>query len=136
MVKNSDISDNLDCEVPPSGYNIISHPRPDRRQGGSIVIVFKNNITVKDHTTRGKVFKTMEYANLSLHFNVKTINLYVFYRWWATSVIDFSNELVGLLEENITNDKGDIILTGNFNIHIDDMGCSDTLTVYRHTRQS
>ena len=110
------------------GYNIISHPRPERRQGGGIVIVFKKNIKVTDCTTSGKVFKTMEYANLSLHFNVKTINLYVFYRWPATSVIDFCNELVGLLEENITNDKGDIILTGDFYIHIDDMESTDTIT--------
>ena len=44
------------------------------------------------------------------------------------SVIDFCNKLVGLLEENVTNDNGDIILTVNFNIHIDDMGSSDTLT--------
>ena len=110
------------------GYNDISHLRPDRRQGGGITIVFKKNIKVKDYTTRGKVFKTMEYANLSLHFNVKTINLYVFYRWAATSVIDFCNELVCLFKENITNDKGDIILIGDFNIHRDDMGRSDTLT--------
>ena len=127
-LKSSDKSDNLDCEVPTSGYNIISHLRPDRRQGGSITIVFRKKIKVKDHTTKGKVFETMEYANLSLHFNVKTVNLYMFYRWPATSVIDFCNELVGLLEENIINNKGNIILTGDFNIHIDDMGSSDTLT--------
>ena len=42
--------------------------------------------------------------------------------------MDFCNELVGLLEEKITNDKGDLILTGDFNIHIDDMGSSDILT--------
>ena len=71
----------------------------------------------------------MEYTNLSLHINVNTINLYVFYRWPATSVIDTCNELVGLLEENITKDKGDIILTGDFNIHIDDMESSDTITI-------
>ena len=52
------------------------------------------------------MFKTIEYANLSLHFNVKMVYLYVFYRWPATNVIDFCGELVGLLEENITNDKG------------------------------
>ena len=83
---------------------------------------------MKDHTTREKVFKTMEYANLSLHFSIKTINLYVYYRWPATSVIYFCNELVGLLEENITNNKADIILRRDFNIHIDDMESSDTLT--------
>ena len=55
-------------------------------------------------------------------------NLYVFYRWPARSVIDFCNELVGLLEENITNDKGDNILTGDFNIHIGDTGSPNTLT--------
>ena len=52
----------------------------------------------------------------------------MFYRWPTTSVTDFCNELVGLLEENITNDKGDIILTGDFNIHMDDTESSDTLT--------
>ena len=127
-LKSSDINGNLYHEVPPLGYNIISHPRLDRRQGGGIMIVLKKNIKVKYHTIRRKVFKTTEYANLSLHLNVKTINLYVFYRWLAKGIIAFCNELAGLLQENITNDKGDIILTGDFNIHIDDMGSSDTLT--------
>ena len=38
-------------EVPPLGYKILSHPRNDGRRGGSIAIVQKKNLKVKDENT-------------------------------------------------------------------------------------
>ena len=38
------------------------------------------------------------------------------------------NELISLLEESVNTDKGTLILTGNFNIHMDDLTHSDTNT--------
>ena len=39
----------------------------------------------------------------------------------TSSVIKFCNELISLLEENVNTDKGTLILTGDFNIHMDDL---------------
>ena len=114
-------------EVPPEGYSIISHSRLDDRLGGGVVIVYRNNVKVKDHTGTN-LFSTMEYMNASICLNISTINLYIIYRYLASSVIEFCNELVSLLEENVNTNKGTLILTGDFNIHMDDPTHPDTNT--------
>ena len=60
--------------------------------------------------------------------NISTINLYIIYRYPARSVIKFCNELISLLEENVNTDKGTLILTGDFNIHMDDLTHPNTNT--------
>ena len=70
----------------------------------------------------------MEYINALICLNISTINLYVIYRYQASSVIEFCNELVSLLEENVNIDKGTLILTGDFNIHMDNLTHPDTNT--------
>ena len=59
---------------------------------------------------------------------ISTINLYIVYQYLASSVIEFCNKLISLLEENINTDKGTLILTGDFNIHMDDLTHPDTNT--------
>ena len=114
-------------EVPPEGYSIISHSRLDNRLGGGVMIVYRDNVKVKDHTGTN-LFSTMEYINASICLNISTINLYIIYRYLASSVIEFCNELVSLLVENVNTDEGTLILTGNFNIHMDDLTHPDTNT--------
>ena len=114
-------------EVPPEGYSIISHSRPDDRLGGGVAIVYRDNVKFKDHTGTN-LFSTMEYMTASICLNISTINLYVIYRYPASSVIEFCNELVSLLEENFNTDNGTLILTGDFNIHMDDLTHPDTNT--------
>ena len=126
-LKQTDINSMAHREVPPEGYSIISHSRPDDRPGGGVAIVYRDNVKVKDHTGTN-LFSTMEYMNASICLNISTINLYIIYRYPASSVIDFCNELVSLLEENINTDKGTLILTGDFNIHMDDPTHPDTNT--------
>ena len=70
----------------------------------------------------------MEYMNAPICLNISTVNLYIIYRYLASSVIEFCNELVSLLEENVNTDKGTLILRGDFNIHMDDPTHPDTNT--------
>ena len=126
-LKQADINSMAHREVPPEGYSIISHSRLNDRPGGGVAIVYRDNVRVKDHTGTN-LFSTMEYMNASICLNISTINLYIIYRYLASSVIDFCNELVSLLEENVNTDKGTLILTGDFNIHMDDPTHPDTNT--------
>ena len=34
-------------EVPPKGYNIISHPHPTTKMGGGVAVIYKSNLSVK-----------------------------------------------------------------------------------------
>ena len=126
-LKQTDINSMAHREVPPQGYNIISHSRPDDRPGGGVAIVYRDNVKVKDHTETN-LFSIMEYMNASICLNISTINLYIIYRYPASRVIDFCNELTSLLEENVNTDRGTLILTGDFNIHMDNSTHPDTNT--------
>ena len=97
-LKQTDINSMAHREVPPEGYNIISHSRLDDRPGGGVAIVYRDNVKVKDHTETN-LFSTMEYMNASICLNISTNNLYIIYRYPASSVIDFCNELTSLLED-------------------------------------
>ena len=52
-------------EVPPEGYSIISHSRLDNRLGGGVMIVYRDNVKVNDHTGTN-LFSTMEYMNATI----------------------------------------------------------------------
>ena len=69
----------------------------------------------------------MEHLDLTMNFKGLVVNLYVSYRFPNTSVIQFCDELSDLLEENIVSDCGVLLLTGNFNIHMDNLQNPDTI---------
>ena len=56
------------------------------------------------------------------------INLFVIYRFPNTSVLTFCNDLANVLEESILNLTGYISLVGDFNIHVDQVHNSDSIT--------
>ena len=62
-----------------------------------------------------------------MNFKGLVVNLYVIYCLPNTSVIQFCDELSDLLEENIVSDYGVLLLTGNFNIHMDNLQNPDTI---------
>ena len=51
-------------EVPPPSYRILSHPCSNGRRGGSIAIVHKKNLKVKDKTP-SQTSKIMEYMKVN-----------------------------------------------------------------------
>ena len=114
-------------EIPPLGFKIISKPRCDGRQGGGIALIYKEYYTINDH----KINTNSQYMELSafdLHIQDQVIDLLVIYRYPNTSVVSFCNDLGDILGNNILTLKGHCILTGDFNIHIDDVLDNDTRT--------
>ena len=58
---------------------------------------------------------------MSTHIKIKTknIDLYVIYRYPNTSMLNFIECLSEIIEGNILNDRGELILIGDFNVHMD-----------------
>ena len=105
-------------ETTPSGYDILSQPRTDGRQGGGVSLVY--NLSIKVHNiTQADQPKGLEYMNVHIKFRNKTLNLYIIYRHPNSSILQFIESLANLLEENILSDHGKLILTGDFNIQMD-----------------
>ena len=114
-------------EIAPTGYNIISHPRSSGRQGGGTALVYKNGFNIVDKTDTCK-FEMMEFAEYNIMLKTETINMYVIYRPPSTSVLKFCEDLFDLLSDNIVQNRGKLLLVGDFNIHVDDHNNPDTIT--------
>ena len=113
-------------EVPPLGYSILSHPWCDGRRGGGITVVHKKNLKVKDETPT-QTSKIMEYMKVKACFSGVNFDVYVVYHFPGTSVISFCEELTNILENNITGNKGHLLLLGDINIHLDKQDASNTI---------
>ena len=108
-------------EVPPPGYKILSHPCSDGRRGGGIAVVHKKNLKVKDEAPL-QTSKIMEYMKVSACLSGINFDVYVVYCYPGTSVISFYEELTDILENNITKNKGHLLL------HLDNQDLPDTIT--------
>ena len=115
-------------EIPPPGFKIISKPRCDGRQGGGIALIYKENYTTNDHKINTNS-QCMELSAFDLCIQDCVIDLLVIYRYPNTSVVSFCNNLADILGNNILTLKGHCILTGDFNIHIDDTSDNNTRTL-------
>ena len=70
---------------------------------------------------------TMELVIYSSKIAMHSIILILVYHPPNTSVLQFCNELLDLLEEMV-NFRGEIIMIGNFNIHMDITDDPNTIT--------
>ena len=116
----------LKCFLPP-GYTITSQLRTGGRMGGGIALVCKKSIQTRIINMTNKSI-TMEYSALTCNINGNNLDLYIIYRYPQTSVIIFCEELANILEQNIVTDRGEFILVGDFNIHVDKLDEPDTVT--------
>ena len=80
-------------EVPPPGYRILSHPGSDGRRGGTITVVHKKNLKVKDETQL-QTSKIMEYMKVTACLSGINFDVYVVYCYLGTSIISFCEELI------------------------------------------
>ena len=72
--------------------------------------------------------KLMELMNFNIAVKGINVNLYVIYRPPNGSVIEFCDSLVMILERNINMDKGKLLISSNFNIHLDEENNHNTIT--------
>ena len=115
-------------EIPPPGYKILSKPCKNGKRGGSIAVVYKASLNIKECPTSPQTSEIVEYMECTSNFKGVVCNIYIIYHIPNTSVIQFCNELSDLIENNILEDCGHIIMLGDFNIHIDKPEHPDTAT--------
>ena len=72
--------------------------------------------------------KIMEYMNVSAHLSGINFNVCVIFHCPGSSVISFCEELTDILENNITQNRGHLLLQEDFNIHLDNQVVPDTIT--------
>ena len=106
-------------DVLPKGYSIISRPQPGHKKGGRVAVVHKSNLIVKAAPPSDTTSDVMEHLDLTTNFKGISVNLYVIYHIPNTSVMQFCS--------NIVHDRGCLILTGDFNIHMDNPENPDTI---------
>ena len=120
-------NDDIAKAFPPLGYTILSWPRQDGWRGGGITFVSKSHINIEEDKDKAE-YQTMELLHLSVKVKCLVLSLYTVYRIPNTSVVTFCDEMANVLENNIVSDRGETILIGDFNIHMDDPEDLDTIT--------
>ena len=99
----------------PPSYKIISVPRDDR--------VHREEIPVTHNAMYN--YKSMECSNFKVSLSSFNLNLAVIYWPPNKSVLAFTKDKLDYIEKKI-NANGKTLLTGNFNIKVNDSSCSDT----------
>ena len=98
----------------PDGYKSLSIPRHDK-VGGGIAIVYNSKFNISK--AMGQPYKTMEFTCFSVNTGNRTVNLIAIYRPPDSNIMEFCNEFINLLENNI-NSSGELVLLEDFNIAI------------------
>ena len=104
-------------------FNFNSQPRPDKR-GGGICVLFKDSLTVTKNPI--PAFESFELLDLTIKFNQDLIRLATVYRppnaGKTASPTNFLSEFSTYLElVLVTNNR--LLVTGDFNIHVDNKKC-------------
>ena len=74
---------------------------------------------MKECPTSSQNSEIMEYMELATNFKGIVCNIYIIYCIPNTSVIQFCGEISDLIENNVLEHHGHIIMLGDFNIHMD-----------------
>ena len=105
-------------------YKAISVPRSNK-QGGGIAIVYKDSITMQRSNTSD--YSSMECTDCTVSLPGLSLNIAVIYRPPDKSFLSFANDFLDYMEGNI-NSTGKLLLTGDFNIHVNDLESLDSNT--------
>ena len=114
-------------QIPPLGYHIISPPRTVGCRGGSVALIYKDGIKVSDNKYIPDE-KFLECSNFNIKVWCNALDLPVVYRQLVKSVIKFCEELASILESDIASMHGKLMLTSDFNIHMELLRDPDTIT--------
>ena len=113
-----------ESQICPPGYKAISVPRSNK-QGGGITIVYKDSVTI--WRSNGYDYSSMECMDFAVSLPGLSLNLAVIYRPPDKSLLSFATDFLDYMERNI-NSTGKLLLTGDFNIHVNDLESPDTNT--------
>ena len=110
----------------PEGYEILSSPCP-MRSGGEIAIIYKEDLKItKSHEYN---FGTCECTDFKVSFGQSSYTLGLFYRPDDHPFLEFLNDMVDYMENNITN-RAEFLLLGDFNIHVNKLHDEKAVTFH------
>ena len=113
--------------IPPPGYHIISDPRMDGCRRRGVALIYKDGIKVSDHKYNPDE-NFLECSKFNIKGGGNALDLLVVYRQPVTSVIKFCEELTSILESDLASMHGKLLLTSDFNIHMELIRHPDTIT--------
>ena len=101
----------------PTGYRFLHVPRGHSR-GGGVGLLFKDTLRINSHVT--DTFQTFEF--MDIHFrSLEFIRFLLIYRPPDnTSITLFLEEFSRLLEQVLAESSGHLLISGDFNFHVDD----------------
>ena len=110
-----------------AGYKLVSAPRSTRR-GGGVALLAKETLKTKVH--KADVYRTFEHLDITVTSNSDVIRLLLLYRPPSSkatgSISDFIEEFACLLEKTMLS-AGHLLLTGDYNIHVDNRESRDAV---------
>ena len=113
-IKEDDMTTPL--ELCPPGYKSISIPHHNQ-MGGGVAIIYRDTLNLTKNSTYN--VQLMECSDFRLDLPSHCINLAIIYRPPDRSFQQFLDELYDYMERNI-NTTGKLLLTGDFNIKMND----------------
>ena len=101
----------------PTHYRFLHDPR-GHSQGGGVSLLFKDTLQINSHIT--DTFTTFEL--MDIHFrSLQSIRILLIYRPPDnTSCVLFLEEFSVLLEQIMAESTGHLLISGDFNLHVDD----------------
>src|SRR5207244_8768092 len=103
----------------PPGYSIINSPR-SQGKGGGLALIFKSCLKIK--TVSIPLFSSFEALCVRLTIASSSYTILTIYRPPSSSKALFSTEFSTLLEDLIPS-PSELIITGDFNFHVDNANC-------------
>lgn len=121
------------CEMVPAGYECHHVPRQDGRRGGGVAVVYRSSLSLKIlHSTSDKEFTHLEHLDCVISGqDSMEVRLCTVYRPPSSSknglkMCTFLEEWAVLLDQ-LTIAAHRVIITGDINIHMDDVVHPDTV---------
>lgn len=116
---SSDSPSEMLKSLTPPNYTLINHPRSTGR-GGGIAVVFRSYLKISKITL--PLYNTFEILGLKLCVKSCSYNIFIFYRPPSSSMSVFLDEFASFLTD--VSASGDLILSGDFNIHVNNNTCT------------
>ena len=105
-------------QITPPGDNIISYPRSNGKTGAALAVVHRNHIQLQNHCIL-QTLLTMECGHFQIKFGLDMVSLFIIYCIPNTTLLQFCEEMVSIFENSIKTIRNNILLMGDFNIHMD-----------------
>ena len=122
------------AEIMDLGYNIKFQPRKGSKRGGGICVLFKPNLNV-EKCKLSTTYKSFEVLQTTVKSSHSLLRISTFYRTGILSIkkrTEFLHDLENYLE-SLVHLKGENILCGDFNVHVEDVISMNTTGLFSIT---